>query len=245
MISLKLFFLRLYKGILIIFNLRLLKVFLKHQVMAGVEHNVVLRKENFKTIIDIGANRGQFSLAASSINKEATIYAFEPLKKPAEVFKKIFCNYENINLYNTAIGSSNKTSIIHISNKDDSSSLLEISEVQLKYHPNTNEVGTQKVNVSKLNTYIQAPDISSPALLKIDVQGFELEALMGAEDLLDKFEYIYCECSYLALYKDQPLVNDIIIFLSKNDFILSGIYNSQIERGNYIQSDFLFKKNKL
>lgn len=242
MISPKLLILRLYKGFLILLNLRLLKVFLKYRVMAGVEHNHILRKENFKTIIDIGANRGQFSLAASHFNKEAVIHAFEPLTKPAKIFKKIFCNYDNIHLHKTAVGSSNNESVINISNEDDSSSLLEISDIQLKYYPNTNEVGTQKVNVSKLGSNIKSSNIISPALLKIDVQGYELEALMGAEELLDKFDYIYCECSYIALYKDQPLVNDIIIFLSKNDFILSGIYNSQIEKGDCIQSDFLFKK---
>jgi FkbM family methyltransferase len=242
---LKLFFLRLYKLSLILLDLKLLRVFFLYRVMAAVEHFPILKKENFKTIVDAGANRGQFSLAASSLYNDAIIHAFEPLPRPAKIFNEIFYNYDNIFLYETAIGNSNKELKMHISNKDDSSSLLEISDVQLQYYPDTNEVDTQHVNVSKLENYLKASDISSPSLLKIDVQGFELEVLKGAENLLDNFNYIYCECSYLSLYNNQPLANDIIIFLSRYNFVLIGTYNNNIVNGECIQSDFLFKRNLL
>ncbi len=242
---LKLFFLRLYKLSLILLDLRLLRVFISFRVMAAVEHFPILKRENFKTIVDAGANRGQFSLAASSIHNDVIIHAFEPLPGPAKIFNKIFYNHDNIILYKTAIGNSNKKLKMHISNKDDSSSLLEISDVQLHYYPDTNEVNTQHVDVSKLENYLKASDISAPSLLKIDVQGFELEVLQGAEGILDNFNYIYCECSYLPLYNNQPLVNDIIIFLSRYDFALIGAYNNNIVNGECIQSDFLFKRNLL
>ena len=60
--------------------------------------------------------------------------------------------------------------------------------------------------------------------------------------ILTLFEEIYCECSFFELYKGQK-TNDIIELLSKNGFILDGIYNTSYDKdGCAVQSDLSFKK---
>ena len=75
------------------------------------------------------------------------------------------------------------------------------------------------------------------------MQGFELQALKGCESLLEKFDYIYCECSFMTLYEKQSLAPEIINFLYNKGFNMTGIFNFQLDNdGNCIQADFFFEK---
>lgn len=80
--------------------------------------------------------------------------------------------------------------------------------------------------------------------MKLDVQGFELEALRGCENMLDRFRYVYCECSFVELYEGQALAHEIIDYLSQHKFKLTGVYNMTYDkRGIAVQADFLFSRH--
>lgn len=83
--------------------------------------------------------------------------------------------------YNSAIGPNTERCAMHVSGRDDSLSLLPISPLQEKIFSGTREVAMVDVMVSPLNVFIDKKDIVAPAMLKLDVQGFELDALRGCE----------------------------------------------------------------
>lgn len=210
-------------------------------VAAGIEHKRLLANLNCKHVFDIGANRGQFALVARQCFPNARIDSFEPLNSPAKKFNSAFTNDKNVYLHEVAIGPEAITTKINVSAKDDSSSLLPISDLQNQIFPGTEKADTKDIKVAPLRYYIKAEDIILPALLKIDVQGYELQTLKGCEELLDKFQYIYIECSFVELYEGQALAHDILLYLSKHGFILNGIYNmSYDKKGIAIQADFFF-----
>ena len=94
-----------------------------------------------------------------------------------------------------------------------------------------------------MEAVLSAKDIKSPALLKIDVQGFERGVLEGCKSLLASFSYVYVECSFLGLYTGQSLAPEVISFLSEFGFALCGVYNLCYDKkGIAIQGDFLFYK---
>lgn len=106
----------------------------------------------------------------------------------------------------------------------------------------TAEIGTQPVRVARLADRLSEEDIEPRALLKLDVQGFELEALAGCEDLLDRFDWIYAECSFVELYAGQAFADEVISWLRERGFALRGVYNMTYDdSGQAIQADFLFK----
>lgn len=217
---------------------------LRYGVFAGTEHEPVLRDLNCLTVIDIGANRGQFSLAARHLFPKAAIYAFEPLPVPAAIFKKVFKDDPLVQLIQSGIGKTRELRTIHISYKDDSSSFLPIGENQLRLFPGTGHKESKEVEIGPLSLWITAKSIKKPALLKIDVQGFELEVLKGSEELLDLFDYIYVESSFCELYLGQALADEIIAFLFSRQFRLKGIYNLFYDkRGKPVQADFFFTKS--
>ena len=239
-VRLYLFETRLRKISYILKSKRLFSSLLFDQVLAATEHHPIL-SIGFRTVTDIGANRGQFALAAKKWSPDAKVVAFEPLPTAAFKFRKLFHQDEDIILHQVAIGPINGETTLHVSASDDSSSLLPISQLQETLFPGTQEVGRMTVKIGRLSDYVTAEDIIAPALLKIDVQGYELEALRGCEDLLSCFQYVYTECSFRELYSGQALAYEVIDWLWEKGFQFNGIFNVVNDKnGHSVQADFLF-----
>jgi hypothetical protein len=132
---------------------------------------------------------------------------------------------------------------MHVSGRDDSSSLLPISSVQTAMFPGTGEIATTEVRVGPLEEFVKAEELRSPAMLKLDVQGFEYEALTGCESMLSHFDWVYCECSFVEFYSGQKLAADVIEWLAARGYGLCGVFNSAYDKtGRAVQADFLFQR---
>jgi len=213
-------------------------------VAATIEHGALARLDPApRTVVDIGANRGQFALFAAELFPEATIHAFEPLAGPADRFERVFRGEARVHLHRVAVGAQSGRAAIHVSARADSSSLLPITERQTAVFPGTEEVATREIAVATLADRLDAAAIAAPALLKIDVQGFERQALEGCETLLDRIDTVYIECSFVELYAGQALADEIVGWLRDRGFALAGIHNLTVGRdGEAIQADFLFRR---
>jgi FkbM family methyltransferase len=171
------------------------------------------------------------------------VISFEPLEKPASTFRRVFKRDDLVVLHEAAIGPSDELGTMHLSRRDDSSSLLAITPLQDTIFPGTEEVGTVRVRVAPLAVFLDEDDIREPALLKIDVQGYELEVLRGCEPLLARFDRVYCECSFVELYKGQGLAGAVIEWLAERGYTLTGVYNAAYDGdGRAVQADFLFAR---
>lgn len=239
------FWLRLKKLSQIIWDPFLLSALIKNAA-AGTEHRTVLERLNFDFIVDVGANRGQFALISRKIFPHAKIHSFEPLAEPAQIFKNVFGNDPNITLHICAIGREKTTATIHVTSADDSSSMLPVTKMQSSMFPGAAEKETRQVTVLPLSQVLGDISIPPASLLKIDVQGFELEVLKGSEDILDKFSHLYIECSFIELYEGQALAHQVVAWLEQRNFVLSSVHNLYYgKKGMAIQGDFLFSKNKI
>jgi FkbM family methyltransferase len=210
-------------------------------VAAGVEHVPPLRQLRLKTVVDVGANRGQFALAIRHMFPEARIIAFEPLAAAANTFRHVVGGQPGVVFHQLAIGPSSGRAKMHVSKEADSSSLLGITQAQSELFPGTHEIGTTMVDVVPLDACLTPEEIVAPSLLKLDVQGFELQALEGSQKLLAAFSWIYAECSFIELYERQHLAGDVVAWLRERQFVLRGVHNIQCDgRDRAIQGDFLF-----
>jgi len=211
---------------------------------AAIEHDQFLAQETFGSVVDVGANKGQFALAVRHHMPKAQIFSFEPLAEPADKFDSLFKGDPKTKLFRIALGASASQATIHISKADDSSSLLPISALQSDVFPGTEEIGTKQIAVARLDDIEEMQSLPTPILLKLDVQGYELEVLRGAEIFLQRVESVYCEVSFAELYKGQPLADEIIAWLkNKQRFELSGIYHLSFDpSGKSVQADMLFRR---
>jgi hypothetical protein len=94
-----------------------------------------------------------------------------------------------------------------------------------------------------LSAELTPPQIVGRALLKLDVQGYEYEALHGCETLLGRFDAVVVECSFVELYEGQRLFADVAAWLERRGFGLSGQSRAVRDRtGAAIQADFFFRR---
>lgn len=211
-------------------------------VAASIEHQHVLANFQCNTIVDIGGNRGQFALVARFYNPEARIISFEPLPEASQKYRNVFSADKRVQLHQVAIGPSSTEAQLQVAKDDDSSSLLPITSLQERLFPGTSLKGTIVISVEPLSSFIRAEDVLAPALLKVDVQGYELEALKGCEDLLDRFDFVLIECSFLELYAGQALAHEIIRYLDARGLVLRNVYNIAFDDGKAIQGEFAFTR---
>jgi FkbM family methyltransferase len=176
-----------------------------------------------ETVADIGANWGQFVLVARHVFPDARIVSFEPLPDPAAKFLRVFHSDPAVRLHELAIGPEVGEATIHVSGRDDSSSLLPIGVEQNRLFRGIAEVSTQMIHVARLSDLVSVEDLRPPVLLKLDVQGFELSALQGCEELMQRFAWVYCECLFVELYEGQALADEVIAWLRERRFVLTGV----------------------
>jgi len=179
---------------------------LRRGVGASIEHSAAFAGRAFASIVDVGANRGQFAVFARSWFPTARIISFEPQPHAVATFRKIFAQEPDVTIYPIALGACTAEMKLHVTARDDSSSLFHVGRIQHQEF-GTSEVGIIPVEVDRLDHVLTAPDLVPPALLKIDVQGYEMEVLRGSEELLRSFDGIYLEGSYRELYEGQELID--------------------------------------
>jgi FkbM family methyltransferase len=125
---------------------------LRRRVAPAIEHRALLRSIDCDLLLDVGANRGQFSLIARVVHPDLPIHAFEPQPSEAAVYRELFAITPLVTLHEVALGDQPGEADLHISRRKDSSSLLPIGDLQAKLFPSTEEVGTRRVQVVTLDS---------------------------------------------------------------------------------------------
>lgn len=193
------------------------------------------------TLIDIGSNKGQFSLLVRKYFPDIKIHSFEPQLNELNIQKKIL-GKKNIDYYNFGLGSEEKVLNFYITKRGDSSSFLKpnLEIIKNKIYDTNKILG---INVKKLDCVMSSNDIVRPSILKLDVQGYELEVLKGASNILKYVDYIITEVSFVEIYNNQVSAKDLNNFMIANKFKLKGKCNLSKLKKKLFQEDLLFEKN--
>ena len=218
---------------------------LRLRAPASVEHRGVAFEHEFSSVLDVGANRGQFAIFALRRFPGADLFSFEPYPEAFAALAKLVGVRPNVHLFELALSSTKGPRDLHVSGLDHSSSLLPITRRLTDEFTGTAEAATVQVASARLDETVSPEQLRRPVLLKLDVQGFELEALRGAEALLSNIDEILIELSFVEFYAGQPLSGEVIAHLDARDFRLAGVYGVMRGRaGECLQADFHFVRGK-
>jgi FkbM family methyltransferase len=214
---------------------------LKHRVAAAIEHESVPFAHSFHTIIDVGAHHGQFALFANHRYPGARLHCVEPLPEALRKLEAI--RPQHAVLHPLAAAAVSGSREFHVSRSTDSSSLLPISDLYTTAFPGTEQERMAIVECRRLDELLAPEDLARPCLLKIDVQGSELEVLEGAEGILDCIDEVFVECSFVEFYRGQGLVDDVVSSLRAREFRLVGVFSVvRDSAGRCLQADLLFSR---
>ena len=209
-------------------------------VAPAIEHRAVLCSLDVDGVLDVGANRGQFTMMCRIALPGVPVVAFEPIPDEAAIHRRIHGRIPHVTLIECALGETTGRATLHLSKSADSSSLLPIGQRQIELFQDTIEVGTIEVPVSRLDDLSACWPQRTKQLLKLDVQGFELNVLRGAVGTLTCCAYVYVECSEVALYDGQALRIEVEEFLGVHGFVRLGQFSPLHCNGHLVQADYLF-----
>ncbi len=140
------------------------------------------------TIFDIGANIGSTTLNfAKLVESEGKVFSFEPDPlNYSRVLKNISLNkFSNITLFNHGVGAVKETVFLYNVNENNRGMLRILNQAK-----EINEFSKSTIEVDTIDNIIAEKKISKPDIIKIDVEGYELKVLKGAEKTLQKYKPI-------------------------------------------------------
>jgi len=203
-----------------------------------------LQAFKFVTIVDVGANVGQFALAANAVWPEAQIYSFEPLPDCHQQLLARLSQVKNFTGFNVGLGDRPGSLVFEKNAFSASSSFLKMAPMHKLEFPHTQDSQRVTVEIKRLDDVAAELTLRGPLLLKIDVQGFEDKVLMGAEATIQKAEVIVIESSFEVLYEDQPLFDDIYRAMMHRGFVYKGAMDQLVspKDGRPLQTDAIFMR---
>ena len=212
-------------------------------VAAAVEHRHVAFEREPRTVLDVGANRGQFALVALDRVPGAAVHCFEPVPAALATLHRVVDRRPGVRVHPVALGRAAGEAELHVSASDDSSSLLVVGSRMQRAYPQTRTVSRVAVAVARLDELFAPAELARPVLLKIDVQGAEADVLEGAAALLPHIDDILVECSFVELYDGQPLADDLVARLLGHGYRLRGVSSLLTDdAGACLQADLMFSR---
>jgi len=230
------------KSILKLINLYYLKPY-------KVPENTLLGMKELpiKTVIDIGANTGQFAEFISSTFPNAKIYCFEPLP---EAFNQLneWNKKGNVKIFNVALGDEDGEVDMNVhAGHDASSSLLNTTEVCETLYPETQDQCVERVRLSTLDNIMSdyINDIEQDMIIKLDVQGYEDRVIRGGTNTFKYAKCVIMEVSINKLYEGQASFIELVKLMGDLNFTYSGnLEQYYIEDGSVSFLDAVFMRNE-
>lgn len=187
-----------------------------------------------KQIFDVGAYRGEFAQTCLHIWPDAQVICFEALEAQVSQLQQLAQRNPAITVHPVLLGAEVREKVALHEAETASSVLLEQipQDFSVSFH------AMQTVD-QIVQDYCAG---HSPDLLKLDVQGYELEVLKGAEKTLPSLQVILAEVNLLDIHQNVPLLADIVSWLSHRDWVaydICGLTRRPLDQSLW-QADLIF-----
>jgi FkbM family methyltransferase len=206
----------------------------------------LLESRGITVVLDVGAAKGVYAAQLRLAGYRGRIVSFEPLSKPFRKLEKAAADDPGWECIQTALGTEEGTTAINVAGNSDSSSFLQIGDRHLEAAPQSAYVKEETVEVRRLDSIwdrVVRPD--DRPYLKLDVQGFELEVLRGAEGSLPQVAAVQAELSLVPVYEGGPVFREVFDYLEEHGFRLVGLEPGfeDHETGELLQADGTFVRD--
>jgi FkbM family methyltransferase len=197
-----------------------------------------------RTVIDVGANVGQFAIASAMIFPNVEVHSFEPVSEIASALKKNVRTIPNVKVYPLALGERQGHCTFHVNSHSPSSSILALAKSHLEAFPDERETRTIDVELTTLDAVFDKVDLKTPILLKLDVQGYEAQTLAGGSQTLKRCDYVVLEASFKPMYQGEIPFTEILAMMDRRNFEFQRPVGwlTEPRTGEVLQLDALFQR---
>jgi FkbM family methyltransferase len=204
-----------------------------------------INTEEKGVILDIGGSVGTTAVLYAAAFPSDRIYVFEPIRSSFEKLQQNTRKYSNISVVNKAIGNETGKKTIQLANRISSSSLFNLkgSGHEEGFGNSISYAGTEDIEITTLNKYL-TPGISI-RIMKIDVQGYEIEVLLGASDHLQNVDLIVVEVSNHDGYESAPKYYEVDRVIRENGFVISDLFPNSKEKNQLLEWDIIYINKRL
>lgn len=196
-------------------------------------------------VVDVGANVGQWANALLDLISPEKLIMIEPGPASFARLREQFGNQPNVELHNVAVGETNGVTTLRVTRDSTGASVLP-PRVEMRDLIGSNWAVEAEVEcpMRTLDSLLAGlPEIS---LLKIDVQGYEKEALSGAAQILGKTKFLLIELNYMPQYVGGSWFAEIHELLTgKYGFVLVDATKPLCLNGRASMSDGLYVNQTL
>lgn len=177
---------------------------------------------NLDIVFDVGANIGQTAHGLVRYLPEAQIFCVEPIQSTMQKLKDNYARYSNIEFVQVAFGSEPGTVSMPLHRDSQLNSLV-------WQQPRMSDLTglCETISVETIDNFCRARSIGYIDLLKVDVQGWELEVLKGAASMIERngIRFVYTEVGFQRTGTDMQYFNDLHDYMIDNRFSFCGIYD--------------------
>lgn len=185
---------------------------------------------NPSVIYDIGANDGNWTRDARQVFPAARYEQFEANRQHSQPGRHMVLlgDAEKDVTFYKAVGPDAGANT-------GASVYLEVSQ-----HYTPGKYTTETLPMVPLDVYASRMNLPPPDMIKLDVQGAELDVLRGAESLLPTTKYVLMEVALHRWNKDAPMIEDVLSFMASHEFELIDIVDTHFTQNYLFQIDVVF-----
>lgn len=205
---------------------------------------VGLCRSKSPVIVDGGAHRGGCVGAFRRHAPDASFICFEPDPDLIEEMKQTFAGDAGVKVVHAALGEAPSTATFNINQSRPTNSLLQpASDLSASDQDLYRNVRKISVAVVSLDSYCKENAVDKIDILKLDLQGYDYNALLGSKDTLRHVDVVLTEVWYKEVYKGSHLFSDILSLMLERGFVLHTLCGLHYgEQDELIWSDAIFSR---
>lgn len=187
----------------------------------------LINQYHIDTVLDVGANQGQFGRMLREEGYRKEIHSFEPVSRPFEHLQANCLHDSHWFAYKLAMSDACGDALIYVSKSSDLSSFLSPNEFGKEKYEKIKITETEQVKLETIDTFI--PQIienldKRNTFLKMDTQGYDIKVFKGGLKSIQYFAFILSELSLTPIYSGMPHYLEALKTFEDYGFIISGLY---------------------
>lgn len=212
----------------------------KTSVVSLKEKILAYSKGKTINVLEAGAAGGEDTIEWAQLVKKGMVYAFEPVPKSFDVVKSKVRHLPNVQVHELALSDRSGETTIHISSNEKQEGSLPTSSSILpplehtSFHPHIKFNETLTVKVSTIDSWAKENRVEKIDIMWLDMQGGEMAALKGAEEIIKTTQVIYTEVSLKPMYDQSPLYPEFKAWMDKQGFKVAEEFLEWEDMGNVI-----------